>query len=369
MGTPTIPLAIAAEAIRRVEEKLRLGFRKPDEWVDGAKSAIEEAARQAVEDGWINSTSCFKNRIKAAKRWHNLEPDWSEYRPARYQQPQPKLLLYAPDPPSLPETGPGERVLVIGDLHQDPRHPHRLDVLTWIARYASEHRIPRIIQVGDWSTWDSVSQHDRNDTQKGRLKPKIQADQDNLLASHQAFERGRDPAYKPRRIFLRGNHEYRVERYENQNPESYGIHTTARDQTFLQFGWNARPYGELYYCQDVAFTHHPINGAGRAYGGKTGPQRAANDTTVSMVSGHTHRLQLYSTPKNGKRDRLSMIEVGCALPWGEFEHYVDLTPTGWWWGIVPMTVCEGDITDVNAVSMKALRDRYSDAGGDVKSAA
>jgi len=255
----------------------------------------------------------------------------------------------------------------VGDLHQDPRHPHRLDALKWIARYASEHRVDRIVQVGDWSTFDSVNQHDRNDTQGARYKPPVKDDLANLLASHQAFRSGMDADYRPKLNFLLGNHEYRLERFENANPETHQTFTLSRDETFAQFGWQTRPYGELLYVEGVAFTHHPTNGAGRAFGGKTGPQRAANESTVPVVSGHTHRRQVHDSPKIGPVGVISMVEIGCAMPWGDMEAYAAHSLTGWWYGVAPMTVQGGAITDLAFVSMLTLRDRYSDDGGDVHS--
>jgi hypothetical protein len=63
-----------------------------------------------------------------------------------------------------------------------------------------------------------------------------------------------------------------------------------------------------------------------------------------------------------------MVEIGCGLPWGTVEHYARHGLTGWWYGVAPMTVRDGAITDLNFVSMITLRDRYSDDGGDVRAA-
>lgn len=345
----------------RVNAKLREGFRPPGLAGPG-KGAIAAAAAEAVRDGEFKAVNSF---VTAA---HELigtewEPDWSAYRPHRYSQPVP-LSVVEPAITPVPHqpSGRAQRILVIGDLHQDPRHPHRLDVLTWIARHASEHRYERIIQIGDWSSWDSVNQHDDNRSAAARLKPTIRQDLENLLQSHQAFRRGMSEDYRPKLDFLLGNHEHRLERFENANPESQGTYTLSRDETFAQFGWRCRPYGELFYVEGVGFTHHPTNGAGRAYGGKTGPQRAANESTVPVVSGHTHRRQVHDSPKIGPTDVISMVEVGCALPWGEVEAYAKHGLTGWWYGVVPMTVQGGVITDLSFVSMLSLRDRYSDDG-------
>lgn len=350
----------------RVEAKLRQGHR-PKGLVGAGPGAISVAAAEAVADGEFESEKAFSSAAYALEgEW---EPDWSLYRAHRYQQPVPLSVIQpATEPFPMEPSGRPQRILAVGDLHNDPRHPHRLEVLTWIARFASEHRFERIIQVGDWSTFDSVNQHDKNDTMAARYKPPVKDDLSNLLASHQAFRRGMSNDYRPKLDFLLGNHENRLERFENSNPEAQGTFTLARDETFARFGWRTRPYGELFYVEGVAFTHHPTNGAGRAYGGKTGPQRAASESTVPVVSGHTHRRQVHDSPKIGPVDVISMVEVGCGLPWGEVEAYAKHGLTGWWHGVVPMTVQGGVITDLNFVSMLSLRSKFSDDGADVRAA-
>lgn len=369
MGTPLLRRELAEEAIARVEAELRAG--KVPQWYGGGKSAVEAAKDRAVKDGWVAATASFYSRLRAAKKNYGLEPDWTLYRPARHQMPTPSIVLRTSGPPPLEivaPTGDRKRVLVIGDLHQDPRKEHRLKVLTWIARYASEQKFERIIQVGDWSTNDSASTHDKNDTLAGRLKPGFRDDLDNLTASHQAFRKGIADDYRPKLDFLMGNHEHRFERYENAHPEAHQTFTLSRDEIFAQFGWKVRPYGELFYVERVGFTHHAVNGAGKAFGGKTGPQRGANETTVPIVGGHTHRRQVHDAPKIGPLDVVSMVEVGCAMPWADLEHYVETShqPLGWWWGVCDMTVQDGMITDIGFKSMLEIERRYSDDGGDVR---
>jgi hypothetical protein len=260
-----------------------------------------ECAAYVCEKMGLASKQTSYDRLRLAADRLDLRPDPSAFRSWRYQQPVPRSVIQpAPLSPPRDPAGDGERILVIGDLHQDPRHPDRLPVLTWMARYASEQGFKRIIQVGDWSTFDSVNQHDKNDTMAARAKPGIRDDLDNLIASHQAFRRGISADYKPRMDFLLGNHENRLERFENSHPESVGTFTLSRDEAFAQFGWRTRPYGELFYVDGVAFTHHPTNGAGRAYGGKTGPQRAANESTVPVVSG-TLTAAKFTTPPRSAR--------------------------------------------------------------------
>lgn len=369
MPTPTRPdegPRSRASVKARTEHKLREGHR-PKGLSGSGLGAIQAAAREAVAAGEFESINAFVTAAYALSgEW---EPDWGLYRPQRYQQPVPLSVLQPAITPAATEPdGHPVRILAIGDLHQDPRFPERLPILTWLARLASDHRPERVIQIGDWSTWDSVNQHDRNDTLAARLKPGIKDDLANLQEGLQCWQRGKAEDYRPKQDFLLGNHENRLERFENANPESVGTFTLARDESFSQFGWRTRPYGELLYIEGVGFTHHPTNGAGRAFGGKTGPQRAANESTVPVVSGHTHRRQVHDAPKIGPSDVISMVEIGCALPWGTVEAYAKHSLTGWYWGACEMTVCGGVITDLNFISMLSIRSRYSSDGADVRAA-
>jgi hypothetical protein len=353
MLPPSYDVALAQETIRRVEDELRAGYR-PKGMSGHGHAAITAAAKKAIVDGFVSTVSAFESRVTRCAAF-GLEPDWTLYRPARYQQPVPRQIITPAVQPVISTPGLGSRLLVIGDLHQNPGQPHRVDVLTWIAKYASRERFDRIIQVGDWSSWDSVSAHDRNDTLAGRHKPSIRQDMDNLKESLQAWRLGMAPDYRPKQDILLGNHEYRLERWCNANPETAESFTLQRDELFAQFGWRVRPYGELYYVNGVAFVHHPVNGAGRAFGGKTGPQRAANDAVCPIVSGHTHRRQCHDSPKIGPTDSISMVEVGCAMPWGEIESYAQHSSTGWWWGVVDLRVSDATITDLAFVSMLQIK--------------
>lgn len=364
MPTPPRSEAQKLSIKHRIEEKLRQGF-KPPGMAGSGFAAVRTAAEEAVKEGEFGAIATFTTAAYEM-RGTAFEPDWGLYRAHRYQQPIPLSVLQpAISPHPFEPSGRPQTILALGDLHQDPRFPNRLPILTWFGRLASEHRPERIIQIGDWSTNDSVNSHDDNSTEAARYKPKIRDDLDNLTESHQYFRRGMAQDYRPKLDFLLGNHENRLERFENANPESVGTYTLARDETFAQFGWRTRPYGELFYVEGVAFTHHPTNGAGRAFGGKTGPQRAANESTVPVVSGHTHRRQVHDAPKIGPVDVISMVEIGCGLPWGTVENYAKHGMTGWWYGAVLMTVQGGAITDLNFISMPTIRARYSDDGADV----
>lgn len=347
-----------------VEECLREGC--TPSWVPGPgnRTAVHEAAsRWRKEDGTGIATQSFKGLLDRAKGC-GIEPDWSVYRPERYQQPIARRdLLPAPSP--RPSAGPAnpKRILVIPDRHNDPRHPHRLEVSTWIFRYGSEHRHDYVVCLGDALTMDSCSRHDKNDTISGRMKPGIKADLDNQLAMHQAEERGRHPDWKPKKLKARGNHEQRLFDFENQHPETEGTHTHRYAEQLLQFGWRERPFGEIFYIDGIGFTHAPMVN-GRPRGGVNAARATAIDQCESLIHGHTHALQIHHSKKNGPTDKVAVIAAGCALPYGEVEHYATHGgATGWSYGILDITVADGEIIDFAWIDMRTLRARYSDDNG------
>lgn len=368
MASPPLPKGLLSELVGLVEQYLREGY---DRHPRSGPGAVKMAGREGVRRGWFKNADQAFHWLEAAKERYSLEPDWTLYRPARYQQPVPAAQLRHAAPPN-PEiaipAGEPELVLVIPDRHNDPRHEHRLACTTWIARLGSERRARVVVDLGDAVTFDSVSRHDRNETARGRLKPPIRADLDNHVAALQAFERGRAADWKPKKLKTRGNHEQRLWLFENEHPESEGSHTHQYSEALAQFGWRERDFGEFVYVEGVAFSHAPFNGMGKPMSGKTATHRAGDLLSCTLVHGHTHALQVYSAAKSGPLERLNVIQAGCALPWGEYEHYASVGPGGWWWGCLVLTVWGGQVVDLEAVSMLRLRERYSDHGGDVRAA-
>jgi hypothetical protein len=62
---------------------------------------------------------------------------------------------------------------------------------------------------------------------------------------------------------------------------------------------------------------------------------------------------------------VDVMEVGCALPWGEIESYAAHAICNWWWGLVIVDVLGGRIVASEKIDMMTLRNIYSDDGADV----
>ena len=283
------------------------------------------------------------------------------YKPLKYTQPLPKPMLVPAAKPVIEyPDGRAETILIIPDLHQDPRYPHRIEVLKWIARFGNEHKPSRVIQMGDWATLDSCSFHAKNDTYEGQCKPSIKADLENLEQSLQMWRDNLDAKWQFEQHFLEGNHEYRSYRMENANPQLIGMIGSGIANLFIQYKWQVHKFAEPIYIQDIGFVHHLNNGIGKPFGGKTGAQRAGNESVNSFFVGHTHNLNSVNVAKLGSKSGIRIVETGCALPWGEVESYAMHSMNNWWYGVTLATIQDGIILDLNHVSMITLMNKYSD---------
>ena len=348
------------ETIRRIETCLRDGYAPPWASSSSIPGAVTEAAIRAVADGFDASSATFRDRFYRASR-EGFEPDWSLWKAPVYQKAeslprsQQQIVISEAHRPA----GKPLKICVIGDAHDDPRLEDK-SRFRWMGQWCRDERPDVIIQIGDWATFDSMSSHHQKGSLDHILMPSWTQDVESLWLSISAFEAGLS-GYKPKRkILTEGNHESRAARYENSNPEISGALTAQWREAFRSNGWRIVDFGVYHFEEGVGFIHHPVNGAGRAYGGKTGNQRAGNDSVFTVVHGHDHKWELATSPKIGPSKPVEMVSVGCSLPWGHVESYAKIAATGWWWGVTSMTVLDGGIIDLQKVSMLTLEDRYGE---------
>lgn len=356
---------VSDEALRAcaalVEECLREGFCPPTAPSKG-RSAQLEAASRAVARGLVKSEGAFATRLRMARE-KGFPPDETLYRPPQYQYAKPSRVSPVGSVPPMPERiaepdGDPVKVLAIGDTHDDPRLDDR-ERFRWFGRAAADMKVDRVVQIGDWGTWDSVSRHEDRATITGRAQPSFEDDMASFRMSLMEFDRGLGDYSCPRYV-TEGNHEKRVEVYENLNPVMEGGMMRRVREAFLQYGWQTRPFGEWLFLEGVGFTHVPLNEMGKPYGGKTAEARIANDATFSIVYGHSHKPRVHRAPKIGPTNYIKVVNIGCALPYGHVEAYARMSTTGWGHGVYLLTLHGGQITAEKWYDMLELRDRYSD---------
>lgn len=267
-------------------------------------------------------------------------------------KPRFRVRAYNPD---MVKDFPFRRVLAIGDSHWKPGQP--VDHMRWIGRHVAETRPDNVVHIGDAFDFESCEFHSAPGSAANAHRPCFQDDiaagEDALEPYHQEIGVGEIPhdiAY--------GNHEYRVERLEELAPNLAGTLTTQRDQFFARYRWKVTPYRHWLFLEGVGLTHVPMSIMQKPIGGRYPENTIGNQSTHSIIFGHTHRYNHVTVPKIGINNSITVTNVGSAMPYGYTPKYTDGATTGYTYGIVEFRLRGGRVESSNFISMLDLEDRY-----------
>ena len=339
-----------SEVKELIQDCLAEGFWPPNQPSIG-KSALDEAADRLMDNHPDLTKHVAGLYVKYISEHPKHKPDFSLYRAHRYQASQGGI--YIPSEASVPQ-GDKLNVGIIGDAHDSPHLPDKTR-FKQMGRWVRDNNFDYVVQIGDWATLDSLSTHAKPGTGSFGQLPSFVDDMQSLERSLKAFDAGLGKGWKGKKVFIKGNHENRAERYEEANPQVAGAIVSTIDGLFTKHGWRVVPFGEVWFLNGVGFIHHPINIMGKAYGGVTADQRASKDLTYSLFHGHDHRRSVTEAPKIGPVGSVQVVSVGCSLPYQYYEDYAKLGPSGWWWGVTSATLQQGQILSLNFTSMIDLQ--------------
>jgi hypothetical protein len=131
------------------------------------------------------------------------------------------------------------------------------DHLEWAGNYAAEKRPDVIVMIGDWYDMPSLSSYDR-----GKLSFEGRRYVNDVAAGRKAMERfiGALPSdYKPRLVFCMGNHEHRIIRFANDNPELAGK-LSFDDLGLADYGWEVHDFLKPVLIDGVEYCHYFTSG-------------------------------------------------------------------------------------------------------------
>jgi hypothetical protein len=295
----------------------------------------------------------LRDRVKAARPFI---PEAAPDEPAEPVQPvaKPRVRVRAVTHETPPD-GPIYRVTAIGDLHDAPGQ--RKDRFRWIGQHIAETKPDRVVQIGDWGTFDSMGTHDAPGSRKSMEHPSFAQDLESLEESMAAMSAGMGEFDCPRDITF-GNHEERVWRAANGDPKRLGDAPLRVEQVFARWGWKSRLYGEYLFIGGVGFTHCPKNQIGKEYAGKRPENVIGNELIFSLVYGHTHKRGFWTFPKIGPQRRVDLLNLGSGMEHGHVENYAKMSTTGWSWGLYDLTIQSGQIISDRFTSMLELSQRY-----------
>lgn len=249
------------------------------------------------------------------------------------------------------------RIIAIGDHHDSPLVVDKSRI-TWIARHIALKKPDLVVQIGDIADFDSVSTHAAPGTVEYANRPSISADMESLEESFYLYDKVL-PEGPPKRITA-GNHEDRLRRYENQNPEVNGGVYTQFSGLCARYRWDTTYHGQWVFINKVGFIHTPFNQMGKEYGGRNPENQISNDALFSIVYGHTHKGLSKSVPKIGPAQSVEIINLGSSMPYGLVKKYAGRSTTGWTYGIWELAIRNGHIVGYNFIDMEHLKETYSD---------
>ena len=340
MGTPALPDELAQQA---AEAYL----------VHGQKTAAADAL------GIPRNTFC--SRLRAAQsrgilnklataRQEAYEPDLGDLGTGK-----PRVRVRAYNPNAGADL-PVRRVVAIGDTHWKPGMD--MDHMRWIGRYVAEVRPDNVVHIGDALDCESCEFHSAPGSASQVKRPSFQDDistgEDALFEYHKEIAVGEIP-----HDVTLGNHEFRVWRYEEIAPNLAGTLTLQLEQFFNRYRWRITPYRHWLFMEGVGFTHVPMSIMQKPIGGRYPENTIGNQSTHSIVFGHTHRNNNVTVPKIGINNSITITNLGSAMPHGYVAPYADGATTGLTYGIVDMRIRGGRVESPKFVSILELKEKYA----------
>src|SRR5690606_17997811 len=224
--------------------------------------------------------------------------------------------------------------------------------------YVAEHRPDNVVHIWDALDCESCEFHSAPGSASQIGRPTFQDDlaagEDALDAYHSEIGIGEIP-----HDITLGNHEYRVWRLEELAPNLGGTMTMLLEQFYARYRWKTTPYRHWLFFEGVGFTHVPMSIMNKPIGGRYPENTIGNQSTHSIVFGHTHRNNNVTVPKIGINNAITVTNVGSAMPYGYVPKYADGATTGYTYGIHDMRLRGGRVESDKFISMLELEELYA----------
>lgn len=213
-----------------------------------------------------------------------------------------------------------KRILVLPDIHAPY---HDLKAVGAVLNYASTQHVDELVQLGDYVDADAVNAHDegKRRTQEGR-RLKDEYDVANELLD-QITDAIRVRNRGARLVMLKGNHEWRVDRWVDRHPEVEGLVEVESALRLRARGvqWvESYPHGEMYKMGNL----HAIHGS---YTNKYHAAKHLDEYGVNLIYGHVHSIQIASKPGRGNLKTYEAMSIGCLSDYN--LPYLQGRPSKW----------------------------------------
>ncbi len=225
----------------------------------------------------------------------------------------------------------------------------------WIGNYIVEKKPDVIINIGDFWDMPSLSLYDKGKLPfEGRRYVKdIKAGRDameRLLKPIDDYNRTASEKYRPQMEFTEGNHEHRVTRVADNNPEFAGKFDIS-DLGIQEYGWNYHPFLKVIKRDGVEYSHYFTSGVM----GRPASSAAAllRERQGSATMGHVQHMDIAIHKKT------LQTALFCGTCYSHDEQYLGPQGNSQKRGIIVKHEVEDGMFDLMTVSLKFLEKAYS----------
>lgn len=252
--------------------------------------------------------------------------------------------------------------LVIGDSHARPGA--NLDRFVWLGNLIMDRKPDVIVSMGDWADMESLCSYDKGT--KGFEGRRYQADCDAAIEAQELMlkplwdynnvrRRNKERLYRPRLVKILGNHENRINRMVNTQPEfegKFGID----DLKYQNHGWEVIPYEQPFVIDGITYCHHVPSGImGRPIGGLHQAYAMLQKNHCSTTVGHSHVLD-FKVQVRADGTKIYGLSAGCYIE--ERMPFAASTDKWWWRGLVFKHNVRNGEYDPEFIELDRVRNLY-----------
>ncbi len=246
----------------------------------------------------------------------------------------------------------GTRHIVIPDGQVKPNVP--MQHWSWIGNYIADKKPDRVINIGDFADMPSLSIYD-----KGKLPFEGRRYVDDIEAVHKAqamlmdpirAEMARTPSWRPQFDFTLGNHEYRILRTVDNNPEFEGKFM-LHDLGLEEAGWTVHEFLKVVKIDGIEYSHYFTSGPKGLPVASARALLLARNSSATM--GHVQDTDISMHKKTG------MMGMFCGTCYLHDEPYLGNQGNSQRRQIVVKNEVRDGVYDPMFVSLAYLQKKYS----------
>ena len=245
-----------------------------------------------------------------------------------------------------------KRHLIIPDAQIKPGG--RAEHIKWAGEAILEYRPDVVVCLGDWWDFPSLNSHAEKgsaELEGARYQEDVDAGNVSFRILDSYFKKSRSKTWRPRRVFLEGNHENRANRIASNDPKWKGIIGSHNCQTL---DWERHKFLKIVEIDGIAYCHYFANPfSGKPIGGTIVSR--LNNIGKSFVQGHQQGF-LYASKQYPDHVKHGLVAGRFYL---DHENYRpdDVQATEWSGIVVLNGVRRGDY-DLMPLRMDYLKRKY-----------